>query len=92
MINQQLLVNANARAWLQTFLSISAYICLYRYGDKAPKSSLARSFAVVWIIIGVTVCSVMTATLSNALTNVKIEKFDVTTGKRVMFLLKHISP
>ena len=59
--------------------------CLCRYGDKAPKSTLARSFAVVWIIIGVTVCSVMTATLSSALTSVKIEKYDVTTGKRVGF-------
>lgn len=72
--------------------NFSVYICLYRYGDKAPKSSLARSFAVVWIIVGVTVCSVMTATLSNALTNVKIEKFDVTTGKRVIFFYWNINP
>ena len=37
----------------------------------------------MWILIGVTVCSVMTATLTSALTNVKLEKYDVTTGKRV---------
>ncbi|XP_078358396.1 uncharacterized protein LOC144643119 [Oculina patagonica] len=53
------------------------------YGDKTPKSTLARSFAVVWILIGVTVCSVMTATLTDTLTRVKLEKYDVTTGKRI---------
>ncbi|KAL9983423.1 hypothetical protein ACROYT_G005593 [Oculina patagonica] len=53
------------------------------YGDKTPKSVLARLFAVVWILIGVTVCSVMTATLTDALTSVKLEKYDVTTGKRI---------
>lgn len=53
------------------------------YGDKTPKSTLARSFALLWILIGVTVCSVMTASLTSALTNVKLEKYDVTTGKRV---------
>ena len=62
-----------------SFLSLS----LCRYGDKTPKSVLARLFAVMWILIGVTVCSVMTATLTDALTSVKNDKYDVTTGKRV---------
>lgn len=58
---------------------------LYKYGDKVPKSTLARSFAVVWMIVGVTVCSVLTATLSDALTSVKLEH-ELTAGKRVRFL------
>jgi len=42
---------------------------------------------VVWILIGVTVCSVMTATLTDALMSVKLEKYDVTSGKRVGSLI-----
>lgn len=53
------------------------------YGDKAPKSTLARSFAVVWMTVGVTICSVMTASLSSALTNVKLDEDSFRTGKRV---------
>ena len=39
----------------------------------------------VWIITGITVCSILTATLSSALTNVtvSVERYDVTTGKTV---------
>ena len=58
-------------------------ISLCRYGDKTPKSVCARLFAVVWILIGVTVCSVMTASLTSALTSVKFEQYDITTGKQV---------
>ncbi|KAL9983623.1 hypothetical protein ACROYT_G005822 [Oculina patagonica] len=39
------------------------------YGDKAPKSIIARLFCIVWIMIGLTVCSVMTATLTTALSS-----------------------
>ena len=54
-----------------------------RYGDKTPKSTFARLFAVVWIMIGVTMCSILTATLSSALTSVNVERYDFTTGKTV---------
>ena len=53
------------------------------YGDKTPKSATARLFSVVWIITGVTMCSILTATLSSALTSVTIERYDFTTGKTV---------
>ena len=41
----------------------------------------------VWITVGITLCSVMTATLSSALMNVKVEEYDfsMATGKRVGF-------
>ena len=38
------------------------------YGDKSPKSIPARLFAVVWIMIGITTFSLITATLSSELT------------------------
>ena len=39
-----------------------------RYGDKCPKSILARLFAVGWILIGITLCSMFTASLTTAIT------------------------
>ena len=49
----------------------------WRYGDKTPKSVIARLFAVGWIMIGVTLCSLLVATLSRALTSVTVERFGV---------------
>lgn len=65
---------------------------LSRYGDKTPKSISGRLFSVVWIITGITVCSILTATLSSALTNVtvSVERYDVTTGKTVSSRLEII--
>ena len=34
------------------------------YGDKAPRSLLGRMFAVVWILIGITICSIYVASLT----------------------------
>ena len=53
--------------------------CIFfgRYGDKTPKSVIARLFAVGWIMIGVTLCSLLVATLSRALTSVTVERFGV---------------
>ena len=34
------------------------------YGDKVPKSTLARLFSVIWIIIGITIFSLLTAMLT----------------------------
>ncbi|XP_057296850.1 uncharacterized protein LOC130625765 isoform X1 [Hydractinia symbiolongicarpus] len=38
------------------------------YGDKSPKSAQARAFAVIWIIMGITICSMFTAALTSAIT------------------------
>ncbi|KAM7434885.1 hypothetical protein ABFA07_015103 [Porites harrisoni] len=53
------------------------------YGDKTPKSVAARLFAVGWIMIGVTICSILTATLSSALTSVTVESVGVIAGIKV---------
>ena len=55
----------------------------FRYGDKTPKSITGRLFSILWIIIGITICSILTATLSSALTSVTVEKYDVIAGKKV---------
>ena len=37
------------------------------YGDKAPKSTQARIFAIIWIIIGIATFSLITATLTSVI-------------------------
>ncbi|XP_066917317.1 uncharacterized protein [Clytia hemisphaerica] len=37
------------------------------YGDRAPKSIVARFFAVIWILFGITIFSMYTASLTTAL-------------------------
>ena len=38
------------------------------YGDKAPKSFIARVFAFFWVLIGLVIISIFTATVTTALT------------------------
>jgi len=65
--------------------NINNFECLIfrRYGDKTPRSVAARLFAVGWIMIGVTICSILTATLSSALTSVTVESVGVIAGIKV---------
>ena len=49
------------------------------YGDKAPKSVLGRVFAIMWIIIGITMIAVYTATLT---TNLMSFRSDLGTGMK----------
>ncbi|KAK2574126.1 Potassium voltage-gated channel subfamily F member 1 [Acropora cervicornis] len=45
------------------------------YGDKAPKSLLGRLFSVLWILIGLVVITMFTATVTSALTNTALPEF-----------------
>ena len=38
----------------------------FRYGDKTPRSIPGRCFGILWIIIGIVMMSVLTATLAAA--------------------------
>ena len=69
----------------ESFFEFTFYFVKTRYGDKTPKSVSGRLFSVVWIMTGITVCSILTATLSSALMNVTvaIERYDVIRGKTV---------
>ncbi|XP_048585095.1 uncharacterized protein LOC5507371 [Nematostella vectensis] len=42
------------------------------YGDRAPKSHLGRVFGVIWITVGLVICSFLTATLTSALTSISV--------------------
>lgn len=53
------------------------------YGDKAPRSRTARLFSIGWILIGMTIFSMFTASLTTIITNVeKIPSADMA-GKTV---------
>ena len=75
--------NYGSRAILNFFIKNFKCIIFRRYGDKTPKSVAARLFAVGWIMIGVTICSILTATLSSALTSVTVESVGVIAGIKV---------
>lgn len=40
-----------------------------RYGDKTPRSFFGRLFGVLWILLGVIVVTMFTATVTSALTH-----------------------
>ncbi|XP_057292670.1 uncharacterized protein LOC130621403 [Hydractinia symbiolongicarpus] len=46
------------------------------YGDRAPKSTLARIFAVLWIVTGITLFSMYSASLTSSLTSAVIASHD----------------
>lgn len=59
------------------------------YGDRAPKSVVARMFAIIWILAGITIFSMYTATLTTALTTeVELSKIDGMFGKKVGVLMQ----
>lgn len=39
------------------------------YGDKTPKTFFGRLYSIIWILIGITMVAVFTATLTNAIMN-----------------------
>ena len=53
------------------------------YGDKAPKSPPGRLFAVIWIFIGITVCSIFTANLTTEIINARLPTDAHVAGKTV---------
>ena len=77
------LISRSAGEYTTSLFSVQNLINFHRYGDKTPKSIKARLFSVLWIMIGITFCSILTATLSSALTNVTVERNDVLAAKKV---------
>ena len=60
--------------------------CIFRYGDKSPRSIIARLFAIMWILVGITIFSMFTASLTTILQNLAITKVQDLTGKSVRSL------
>lgn len=42
------------------------------YGDRAPRSVLARTFAFIWVLIGLVIISIFTATVTTSLTAISL--------------------
>ena len=53
------------------------------YGDKIPRSGLARLFSIVWILIGITTFSLITAMLSSELNEMNSAGHLEMTGHRI---------
>jgi membrane protein CcdC involved in cytochrome C biogenesis len=50
------------------FNKIFVLIFSPRYGDRSPRSFFARAFSFVWIMIGLVIISIFTATVTTSLT------------------------
>ena len=53
------------------------------YGDKAPKSYVARVFSIVWILFGITIFSMLTASLTTVIESSTTKPSTDMTGKQV---------
>lgn len=60
------------------------------YGDRCPQSVGGRLFAVFWILVGICVCSVFTASLTSSLTTLSLETKISLPGARVVTLINSI--
>ena len=66
------------------YLCIVSYVSVYcRYGDTTPRSIQARMFGLVWIVVGVTIQSVFTATVTTVLTQQSLDANNRIQGERV---------
>ena len=52
------------------------------YGDKIPKSAAGRVFAALWILVGITICSIFTASLTATITETSVKKGSLS-GRKV---------
>ena len=52
--------------------SLRFSFCL-RYGDKAPKSIVARIFSIIWILLGLVIMAIFMANITSALTAVSLQ-------------------
>ena len=58
-------------------------ICVCRYGDKAPKSFLARLVASVWMVSGIILLTMFTAQISARLVTQELNRGNHLFGKKV---------
>ena len=48
------------------------FVCI-RYGDKSPKSVVARVFSIIWILLGLIIMAIFTANITSALTALSLQ-------------------
>ncbi|KXJ08446.1 uncharacterized protein LOC110248867 [Exaiptasia diaphana] len=56
------------------------------YGDRTPKSMFGRLFGIIWIVFGISLCSIMTATITTALTSMNVKKDVAIMDKKIAVL------
>jgi len=56
------------------------------YGDRAPRSVLARTFAFIWVLIGLVIISIFTATVTTSLTAISLSNEIKLYGSEVVAL------
>ena len=63
------------------------YLCLFhsRYGDKVPKGTIARIFAGFWMLVGITIISIYTASLTSVLMSVFYQDAKVSFYQKKVF-------
>ena len=69
--------------WFEGFWWSFISMTTVGYGDKVPKSILARLFSVIWIVIGITTFSLVTAMLSSEITAANSSPPPVMEGSKV---------
>ncbi|EDO38516.1 predicted protein [Nematostella vectensis] len=60
------------------------------YGDRCPKSIQGRAFAVIWILVGICIISIFTATLTTSLTTISLDNKISLPGSKVAALVHSI--
>ena len=53
-------------------LLLTDFVCI-RYGDKCPKSVVARVFSIIWILLGLIIMAIFTANITSALTALSLQ-------------------
>ncbi|XP_031555996.1 uncharacterized protein LOC116292781 [Actinia tenebrosa] len=56
------------KGWWEGFWWAFVSMTTVGYGDKTPKSIFGRVFGVIWILVGIVIVAMFTATVTNALT------------------------
>jgi hypothetical protein len=69
--------------WFEGFWWSFISMTTVGYGDKTPKSLIARIYSVVWILIGITVFSLLTAIVTTGMQDVIFPKPAEIRGSRV---------
>jgi len=69
--------------YIYLFNLLTRSLTVLRYGDRSPRSFMGRSFAVFWILLGICIVSIFTATLTTSLTAITMDTKKLITGSKV---------
>lgn len=62
-----------AKTYMKSALKSEIACCYFRYGDQIPRSIIGRLFGIAWILTGVTLIAVFTASITSAITVVSVK-------------------